>query len=529
MDRAHATLASLIESLGSDVFQILSAPNGLDVKVTEPIIHDPLERAHLEPGDLVLAVGIPVDDRQATQLVGEAAGAGAAAVIFKKGDEAKALIPAADAAGIALVSVIPEMTWNQLHALLRTAIASSGQVPESGIGDSPVGDLFALANAVSSMVGGPTTIEDPQSRVLAFSSLDEPIDEPRRQTILGRRVPEPWLKRLQEHGVFKRLWSSEDVITVELPYKGVRKRIAIAVRSGGEILGSLWVAEGDRRLGPVAEEALREAAGIAAIHLIRNRATEDLERLRRAEVVRSILEGKGPIEHLASRLGIEAKSPFTVIAFDLPTRDESEIGIKRQRAMELAAIYCETFHRRSSSVSIEETIYSLLPTPNVSERSRLLNVASRVIHQAESSLKIPMHAAVGSTVPELRDAPRSRAEADLVLRILAKGKEAKVAAVEDVQAQTLLLEFQDLSEAHPHLRSGKVETLQQHDSKHGTYYVETLRAYLDAFGDVGRAAASVSVHPNTFRYRVKRLGELSGINLSDADERLAAEIQLRLL
>jgi sugar diacid utilization regulator len=533
-ERTHATLAGLVESLGADVFQILTAPFGLEVKVTEPIIYDPLEPTHLEPGDLVLAVGISVEDRQAIRLINDAATASAAAVIFKRGEEAQALITPAEEAGVALVSVEPEMTWNQLHALLKTAIASSGVVPESS-GDRPVGDLFSLANAVSAMVGGPVTIEDPQSRVLAFSSLDEPIDEPRRQTILGRRVPQPWIKRLQEHGIFKELWSTEDIVPVDLPYRGLRRRLAIAVRSGGEILGSVWVAEGRKPFDAAAEEALREAARIAALHLIRHRASADLERRRRAEVVRSILEGQGPVEHLASRLGIDAKSPFTVVAFELPSPEEKEPGMKRQRAMELAAVYCETFHRRASSVSIDGTIYSLLPTPNVSERDRVVSVASRVVQQADASLKVPMHAGIGSTVPELRDAPRSRSEADRVLRILAKdtkvagGGRRSVAGIEDVQAQTLLLEFQDIAEDNPHLRSGKVEALHAYDAKHNTFYVETLRAYLDAFGDVGQAASSVNVHPNTFRYRVKRLSELSGIDLNDPDERLAAEIQLRFL
>jgi DNA-binding PucR family transcriptional regulator len=527
-DRTHATLAGLVESLGADVFHILTAPFGLEVRVTEPIIYDALEPSHLEPGDLVLAVGLSIEDRQAARLISDAAAASAAGVIFKRGEEVQTLVKPAEEAGVALISVEPEMTWNQLHALLKTAIAASGEVPESGA-DSPVGDLFSLANAVSAMVGGPATIEDPQSRVLAFSSLDEPIDEPRRQTILGRRVPQPWIKRLQEHGVFKELWSTEDIVSVELPYKGLRRRLAIAVRSGGEILGSLWVAEGRKHLDAAAEEALREAARIAALHLIRHRASEDLERRRRAEVVRSILEGQGPVEHLASRLGIDAKSPFTVIAFELPSPEENEPGMKRQRAMELAAIYCETFHRRASSVSIDGTIYSLLPTPNVDERNRVVSVATRVVQQADTSLRIPMHAGIGSTVPELRDAPHSRAEADRVLRILAKEGRRSVAGIEDVQAQTLLLEFQDIAADNPHLRSGKVEALHQHDAQHNTFYVETLRAYLDAFGDVAQAASSVNVHPNTFRYRVKRLSELSGIDLNDPDERLAAEIQLRFL
>ena len=40
------------------------------------------------------------------------------------------------------------------------------------------------------VVGGPVTIEDQQSRVLAYSYRQEDVDPVRVQTILGRRVPE---------------------------------------------------------------------------------------------------------------------------------------------------------------------------------------------------------------------------------------------------------------------------------------------------------------------------------------------------
>jgi hypothetical protein len=35
------------------------------------------------------------------------------------------------------------------------------------------------------------------------------------------------------------------------------------------------------------------------------------------------------------------------------------------------------------------------------------------------------------------------------------------------------------------------------------------------------------VHPNTFRYRLRRLTEVSGIDLADPDQRFAAMLQLR--
>src|SRR5205814_1442382 len=117
---------------------------------------------------------------------------------------------AADNAGVALLSLPDEMTWSQAHSLVRTAITSASG-GEDDITSVPLGDLFALANALAAMFGGPVTIEDRQSRVLAYSSQSEGIDEPRRQTILGRQVPPEWLDRLEEAGVFKRLWGGEVV------------------------------------------------------------------------------------------------------------------------------------------------------------------------------------------------------------------------------------------------------------------------------------------------------------------------------
>jgi DNA-binding PucR family transcriptional regulator len=39
----------------------------------------------------------------------------------------------------------------------------------------------------------------------------------------------------------------------------------------------------------------------------------------------------------------------------------------------------------------------------------------------------------------------------------------------------------------------------------------------------------VHVHPNTFRYRLRRITEVGGIDLDDADSRFAAMLELRLL
>jgi DNA-binding PucR family transcriptional regulator len=55
----------------------------------------------------------------------------------------------------------------------------------------------------------------------------------------------------------------------------------------------------------------------------------------------------------------------------------------------------------------------------------------------------------------------------------------------------------------------------------------TLRAWLDAHGDVSVAADALGVHPQTVRYRLGQLHEAFGDALHDPAERLAIALALR--
>jgi DNA-binding PucR family transcriptional regulator len=58
---------------------------------------------------------------------------------------------------------------------------------------------------------------------------------------------------------------------------------------------------------------------------------------------------------------------------------------------------------------------------------------------------------------------------------------------------------------------------------------ETLRVYLDSFGDVATAARQLHVHPNTVRYRVRRIEDVLTTSLTDPDVRLVLSLSLRAL
>lgn len=530
-----ATLGGLIEHL--EILRVLVASSGLDAEVNGLVVHDPADGARIEPGDVVLGVGIDAARSHAVELVHAAGAAGAVAVVVKlrAGPPpvdllAADLLAAAESTGIALLGVSQDAAWGQLYTLLRTAIASLGVGGGPGPAGAPVGDLFTLANAVAAMVGGPTTIENPQSTVLAYSSLDEPIDGPRQQTILGRRVPQPWLHRLRDDGVFQRLWGGDEVVRIAYTEPGFRTRLAVAVRAGGHILGSIWVAEGRTPFGPQAETALREAARIAALHLVSHMANDDLERGQRSELFRSVLEGRRPPELLAGPLHLAAESHATVIGFQLGATGAADLAVQSARLVSLINLYADAYRHGTVCARIGPVVYALFTDLATPDQAALRRLATAVVERGRGSFGAQVHAGIGASVAGVAEVLASRYEVDLVLRAIgALGGARTVATLDDVHPRVTISRLRDLAAAEPRLLAGKLRVLADLDAGGPLPYVATLRAYLDAFGDISAAAAAMNVHPNTYRYRLRRLTELASLDLDDPLERLVIHLQLHIL
>ena len=69
--------------------------------------------------------------------------------------------------------------------------------------------------------------------------------------------------------------------------------------------------------------------------------------------------------------------------------------------------------------------------------------------------------------------------------------------------------------------------LQEYDRKHGDLYLQTLRSYFRSNGDPARIAAELFLHKNTVVYRLSRIREMFGIDLSDIS--VAASVFIALL
>lgn len=71
--------------------------------------------------------------------------------------------------------------------------------------------------------------------------------------------------------------------------------------------------------------------------------------------------------------------------------------------------------------------------------------------------------------------------------------------------------------------------LQRYDRQHNTELVETLRAFVDARFNLSQTATEVHIQPNTVRYRLKRIRQITGRNPGSADDLILLALGIRLL
>jgi hypothetical protein len=540
--RPHATLGRVLDDLGATLLELVHGNADGTGDIGGVAIHDPLEEPVLPQHALVLGVGIrePAEIARLLRVLG---GHEAVALVLRAPVPATAELAAvAEESGVAVLGLTRGASWTQLAAILRSLLAE-GDVGDAGpqtLGGIPSGDLFALANAIAELIDAPVTIEDRSSRVLAFSGRQDEADPSRVQTILGRQVPERYARLLAERGVFRDLYRSDQPVYVEPPPAGEDDfsvpRVAVGVRAGDEVLGSIWAAV-RQPLSDERTQALRDAARLVALHMLRIRAGADVERRLRTDLVSTALEGGVSAREALNRLGL-TDQPVAVLA--LATVDavrtgrsiavDASLTTERQRLSDGLAMHLSAVHPRCAVALVGDVVYGLVPVAREADgEQRAVRIATDFLDRIGDRVRAVI--GIGPVALDTGGLAEARASADRALRVLREGGGSglRVARLADVHVQALVLEVRDLVAARGDRPTGPVARLIAYDEQHNTKMVETLRAWLDAFGDVIAAAAAVYVHPNTFRYRLRRLAEVGGIDLADPEARFAAMVQLRIV
>jgi DNA-binding PucR family transcriptional regulator len=190
------------------------------------------------------------------------------------------------------------------------------------------------------------------------------------------------------------------------------------------------------------------------------------------------------------------------------------------RLADVVALSASAFHREAQTASNGARVYVLF-----SAATRPAAVTSWVrglVASLHAELGLTLRAVTATALPGLRAAAGARVDIDRVLDSAGRhpGAIGQVTSLDEARTTVLLDEIVTWMAGNPRLMDPRVRQL---DSLQAL----TLRVYLDSFGDVAAAAHALHVHPNTVRYRIRRIESTLGTSLDDPDVRLLLALSLR--
>jgi purine catabolism regulator len=279
----------------------------------------------------------------------------------------------------------------------------------------------------------------------------------------------------------------------------------VSLAAGDELLGAL-VAEGTREL-----ELARTVANQAVVAI---KKIQVLERLTEKNLIKDFFEDLAAgrlrdAEHRAQRLGYDMTRPQVVVeAVDADDSTERAIA---------------TLARGSLSDRRDQSVRALVPAGPEG--------AARVVADLRR-----LHANFGSTAAIGVSSVCNEAAA------IAQGfEEARhaVLGAAMVRREERVLGYDELGPYKYLLRVAvdagtrdstidAVARLAEYDRERGASLLRTLEEFLHRHGNISATSEALFVHPNTLRQRLRRIADLTGIDLR-RDDWLMVEIAVKLV
>jgi GAF domain-containing protein/sugar diacid utilization regulator len=291
----------------------------------------------------------------------------------------------------------------------------------------------------------------------------------------------------------------------ELAWSGRSAVVAVPLVAGDELVGLLHAT------GTAEVDLARAAANLTAVAI---KKIEVIERLTEKNLIKDFFEQlaagrvQGDLAERAQRLGFEPRAHYVVVAA-APADDALERALK-------AAVPGSLFDRR------EDAMRALLRVPPGGEVELLASV--RRVHEEHGGV-----AAIGvsNSCSGVASFSAGFEEAgNALLGTTVVGGEPSVLAYDDLGPYKYLLRM-SLDRSHRDVHREAVARLADYDRERSTFLLYTLEEFLRRHGNISATAAALYVHPNTLRQRLRRVMEISGLDLRK-DDWLMVEIAVKM-
>lgn len=317
-----------------------------------------------------------------------------------------------------------------------------------------------------------------------------------------------------------------------------------ALLARGEGVSSIPLRIGDAVVGTLHMRA-REQPSATMLRLLSTMIASEVERVRAPErasesaagdflraVLRRELTAREDLVQRGQELGLDIDGGASMIVARARPQAPTEEGwrgrvrsVAERGARAVASRSIATLSERDGIVAAEV----LLLVPGTDEQVAA-RAADGVMREMEAALAGCTFALGRSRVAEdPADLPRAAAEALLAVNVADDGSGGQL-SFDETGAYRLLLST--MSENPSELRrfySETVEPLVSYDEQYETDLLQTLATFLEADGNVAGTAQRLFTHRHTIYYRLERVRELTGLDVSSTDGREKLSLGLKAM
>jgi sugar diacid utilization regulator len=370
----------------------------------------------------------------------------------------------------------------QIHdRLTRVALADEGQE--------------GIARAVYELTDRAAAIEDRFGNLRAWAGPGRPGAYPRANPRQRERI----LTRAMAAGS---------------PVRDEERLVSVAVL-GGTPMGVLVIRDPDGTAGDSDRMAIELATTVLTVELARLQSLIETEARLRTNLVLGLVEGadRPAIMNRAQALGYDLGRPHHVMLVDGNHIDEIDLFfhavIRAARTVAAESLLAPRLH---------DVI--VLTGPHVPWDQFRKHVVAE-LHGGRCRI------GVGGECQTVEEFPRSYREAELALRMQkASGGPEQVTRYDDLGVYKVLATANDTVSVERFVDEWLARLI-DYDSAHGTQLVLTLSEYLECGGNYNASAEALSVHRSTLKYRLNRIRQVSGYDLSLPDNQFNLQLATR--
>ncbi|MEW5920924.1 MAG: GAF domain-containing protein [Bacillota bacterium] len=328
-----------------------------------------------------------------------------------------------------------------------------------------------------------------------------------------------------------------------LPSCGLTEALAVVpVAGGSKVIGYITAVKRGREFKKTDSMALEQAATALALEFMKQRIAFETEFRLKGDFVDDLFAGnygedelKKRAHHLGYDLG--AFKRVVLISCSAQQKDEHEkavISLSSETVLrEIRNLIHDRFPgsivaAKSDRINILLSVKDYIPAHELKEQIKNFSFAlfSSVGHYLSHD---DLNAGVGknaSSIRELRESYEEALQCLQVMKIFGTG--GQVVFLDDLGLFSLFLPLHDKKKLIS-FAVRYIEPIFAYDEEHGMNLLPTLRSFLEHNCNYQETVSALFIHANTLRYRLKRIQELTGIDLNKIEDRVNAYMALQIV